>query len=218
VTIRAVFFDVDDTLVDYETAAARSFRAALGEDADYEVWRGLDHYDRFMAGDLEFEEMRHLRMADYLTAIGRAADVTRAAEIEHARFDGLSEQCALFEDALPCLRRLKDRGLLLGLITNNESAHQRAKIAAVGLDGLFDAVVISGEFGVAKPDPRIFAHACELLGVGPHEALHVGDNLTADARGAMAAGMRAVWLDRLRGDRPADLEVIGGLAELHALL
>jgi putative hydrolase of the HAD superfamily len=218
VTIRAVFFDVDDTLVDYETAAYRSFRAALGDDADYDVWRGLEHYERFMSGELGFQEMRHLRMADYLVAIGRSADVPRAVEIERVRFDGVMEHCALFDDALPCLQRLRDRGLLLGLITNNESVHQRAKITAVGLDGLFDVVVISGEFGVAKPDPRIFAHACELLGVRPEEALHVGDNLTADARGAMAAGMRAVWLDRLRGDRPADLEVIGGLAEVHALL
>jgi putative hydrolase of the HAD superfamily len=218
VTIRAVFFDVDDTLVDYETAASRSFRAVLGADADYVVWKQLDHYDRFMSGELGFQEMRDLRMVDYLTAIGRSGDVARAAEIERARFDGLAQHYALFDDALPCLQRLRERGLLLGMITNNDSAHQRAKIAAVGLDDLFDAIVISGEFGVAKPDPRIFAHACELLGVRPEEALHVGDNLTADARGATAAGMRAVWLDRLRGDRPEDLEVIGGLAELHALL
>lgn len=219
-SIRAVFLDVDDTLVDYDTAARRAFAAALGPDAGYERFTTLDHYSRFVSGELGFAEMRERRMADFLALVGRDAAVSSAAEIEQRRFDGLAEHYALFADVLPCLSALRERGLLLGLITNNESAHQRAKIRAVGLDGLVDVIVISGEFGVGKPDPAIFAHACAQLGVTPDEALHVGDSLHADAHGAHGAGVGAVWLDRRRShDGSAlDFAVIAGLDELLALV
>ncbi len=215
--IRAVFLDVDDTLVDYAFAARNSFRAEFGADADYEVFTSLDHYERFLQGSLGFQEMRESRMRDYLALVGRLDD---PAEVERRRYDGLAAHYRLFDDALPSVQLLRKSGLLLGLITNNESVHQRAKIAAVGLDGLFDAVIISGELGFAKPDPRIFAHACQVIGVAPNEALHVGDNSVADAEGALAAGLRAVWLDRTSSHdgAPLDYEVIGALHELQTLL
>jgi putative hydrolase of the HAD superfamily len=218
--VRAVFLDVDDTLVDYESAAAQSFRRVLGSDADYDLWQSLDHYERFLAGELGFQAMRDVRMADYLGLIGRSADVAQAAAIEQARFDGLAEFYALYDDAVPALAELRDRGLRLGLITNNEAEHQWAKIRAVGLDQLVDAVAISGEVGVAKPDRRIFDHACEQLRVEPAEAIHVGDNFDADVRGAHAAGLRAVWLNRLGAPAQSDPDhvAIESLAELAAVV
>jgi putative hydrolase of the HAD superfamily len=219
-TIRAVFLDVDDTLVDYDNAARRAFAAVLGADADYERFCALDHYARFLSGEFGFEEMRERRMAEFLTLVGRTTDAVEAAEIERRRFEGLAEYYTLFDDVLPCLAALRARGLRLGLITNNESVHQRAKIRAVGLDELVDVIVISGELGIAKPAAAIFAHACALLGVASDEALHVGDNLDADAYGAHGAGVRAVWLDRRRSHDGSALEfaVIAGLDELPALI
>jgi putative hydrolase of the HAD superfamily len=157
-------------------------------------------------------------MADYLALVGRGGD--DAAALEQLRFDSLDAHLTLFDDALPCLASLRERGLLLGLITNNEALHQRRKISSVGLDGLFDAVVISGEVGVAKPDEAIFAHACRAVGVEPSQALHVGDNLRADALGAYGAGLRGVWLDRdgRHDGRELQVPVITALAELTELL
>jgi putative hydrolase of the HAD superfamily len=219
--IRAVFLDVDDTLVDYAPAARAAFAAALGEDASYEQWLTLDHYERWLNGEYDdFQAMRDARMAAMLRLLGRDAEVERAAEFEQRRFAGLAEHYALFDDVGPCLHALRERGLRVGLITNNEPVHTRHKLGLVGLDTGFDATVISGELGVAKPDPAIFAHACTLAGVEPGEAVHVGDNLVADAQGAHDAGLRGVWLDR-RGQhdqRPLEVTVIAGLAELPALL
>lgn len=213
--MRAVFLDVDDTLVDYAPAARAAFAAAVGEDASYERWLELDHYERWLSGEFDdFEGFRNTRMADFLALIGR--DAEQAAEIEYRRFTGLAQHYALFDDVEPCLAQLRERDLLLGLITNNESVHQRDKLARVGLADRFDAVVISGEFGTAKPDAAIFRHACDLLGVPPGEAVHVGDNLVVDALGAQAAGLRGVWLDR-RGEhdgRPLEVPVVSGLAQL----
>jgi putative hydrolase of the HAD superfamily len=214
--MKAVFLDVDDTLVDYDAAARASFRATLPT-ADYETFRSLDHYERYLDGLLSFGEMREQRMADFLAAIDHPGD---PVEVERRRYEGLAEHYRLFDDALPCIDALKERGVLVGLITNNESVHQRAKIAKVGLEGLFDAVVISGELGVAKPDPQIFVHACDLVGVAAGEAMHVGDNPYADADGATAAGLHAVWLDR-RGEydgRPVPYRVVSSLAEVPGLL
>lgn len=222
--LRAVFLDVDDTLVDFDRAARASLGATLGADADYELWRTLDHYRRYESGELDFQTMRDLRMADFLAMVGRDDDVPSAPGLEARRFDGLAQHYALYDDVLPCLDMLRARGLLLGLITNNIASHQRHKIASVGLAELFDAVVISGEVGVAKPDPAIFEHACNVLGVGAHEAMHVGDNLVADARGARDAGLLGVWLDRRGAHRGAhrDLElgvtVVSGLAQLADLV
>jgi putative hydrolase of the HAD superfamily len=217
--VKAVFLDVDDTLVDYAPAARAAFAAVLGEDASYEQWLQLDHYERWLNGEFDdFETFRTARMADFLTLLGR--ENAQAAELESRRFAGLAEHYQLFDDVEPCLAALRERGVRTGLITNNEPVHQRDKLARVGLLDRFDAVVISGEFGIAKPDPAIFRHACALLDVQPTDALHVGDNLAADALGAHGAGLRGVWLDR-RGEhdgRPLDVDVIGGLDELPALL
>lgn len=214
--IKAVFLDVDDTLVDYQRAAQAAFAAAVGSLDRYDEFNQLDHYHRFLNGELDFQSARELRMAAFLELVGREADGARAAEFERVRYEGLSHHYTLFDDALPCLEQLRERDLLVGVITNNESVHQRAKLAAVGLDQLVDAIVISDEFGVPKPDRRIFAHACELLGVRADEAVHVGDNATADAEGAHAAGLRALWLDRagVRDDRTRGYAVISGLHEL----
>ena len=192
--MRAVFLDVDDTLVDYERAARTALAEAVGFADGWQRWKGLDSHERFARPDLDYAEFRQLRMRDFLKLMGR--DGTRSEEIEQARFAGIVRHCALFEDVLPCLAMLRERDLRIGLITNNETEHQRRKIAAVGLDTLVDSVAISQEVGVGKPDARIFSHACAQLGVEPGEAMHVGDNGVADVDGAAHAGLRAVWLDR----------------------
>ena len=84
-------------------------------------------------------------------------------------------------------------------------------------------MVIEGEFGHGKPSPRIFAHALSAVGLEPHEAWHVGDNLYADIAGARAAGIHAAWIhrDRLKmGESPKAIpdRVIAHLDELRSAL
>ncbi len=218
VTIRAVFLDVDDTLVDYQHAAISAFHEVLGDEADYDAFFGLDHYDRYLSGELGYQDARVQRMATFLAMFER--DGEDAAALEAARLAALEKYYVLYDDALPCISALRERGLLIGLITNNEAVHQRRKIETVGLDRLVDTAVISGELGIAKPDPRIFAHACAQVEVAPHEAMHVGDALYADALGAHDAGLHAVWLDRTGEYRfaPFAFPVIAGLGTVTELI
>ena len=91
---------------------------------------------------------------------------------------------------------------------------QREKLAASGLGDYFEIVVVSGEFGVGKPDPSIFRHALSQLRSDGSGAVMVGDNLTRDVDGAIAAGLEGVWINR-RGQVPP--EPRPGLAEISTL-
>jgi putative hydrolase of the HAD superfamily len=125
-----------------------------------------------------------------------------------------------FADVLDCLDELSNSYTLV-LITNGASCLQREKLATAGLDEYFDVVVVSAEFGVAKPDPSIFKHALSLLGPDPKHAVMIGDSLTRDIDGAMAAGLRGVWVNRTGQPRPADrpdLVEVTTLSDLPAAL
>ncbi len=95
-------------------------------------------------------------------------------------------------DVLPSLRRRHS----IALVTNGASDTQRANLRVLGIERYFEAIVISGEVGVAKPDRRIFGMALRELGVEPENVWHIGDDLRTDVAGAHAAGLTAVWLNR----------------------
>ncbi|MFT5584214.1 MAG: REG-2-like HAD superfamily hydrolase [Cognaticolwellia sp.] len=87
------------------------------------------------------------------------------------------------------IRRLRQEGVKVGIVSNWDT-RLRGTLEALGLQ--VDGVFCSGELGVEKPDPRIFALACSSLGVAPRDALHVGDSLRCDVEGARAAGLQAL--------------------------
>ncbi|MEG0240440.1 HAD family hydrolase [Anaerorhabdus sp.] len=94
----------------------------------------------------------------------------------------------------------------LGCITNGDSKGQHSKLDICGLKPYFDSVIVSGDFGVHKPDPRIFIESCSQLGIEPDEMVYVGDTFYADVYGATLAGCTPVWLwpDR---ERPCQSDV-----------
>jgi HAD superfamily hydrolase (TIGR01549 family) len=161
---------------------------------DEEVWVAFtEHIVRGMGGDAE-------------RALACATDMVREWE-RHENF-------TLFEDALPALADLRDRGLKIGLISNG--ARDLEEFAAHhGLE--VDAMVGSRAHGRIKPDPSIFAAALAALEVEAQEAAMVGDSYEDDILGARALGMRAVLLDR-DGLRPDEPERIDTLLALPAAL
>jgi putative hydrolase of the HAD superfamily len=113
------------------------------------------------------------------------------------------------------LARLRADGVRLAVVSNwDVSLHDVLERTA--LRRLVDAVVISAELGVGKPDPAIFRAALERLGVQPERAMHVGDSLEADVAGARAAGLEAVLVVREGAAAPAGVRVVSSLAELVA--
>jgi len=111
------------------------------------------------------------------------------------------------------LARLRAGGARLAVVSNwDVSLHD--VLERTGLRALVDAVVISAELGVAKPDPAIFRAALDRLGVGPDGALHVGDSLEDDVAGARAAGLEAVLVARNGAVAPEGVRAVRSLAEL----
>jgi putative hydrolase of the HAD superfamily len=108
----------------------------------------------------------------------------------------------LYPDAVELLRVVKQQQLPTALVTNGASDSQRGKLDALGLEGVFDAVVVSGEIGAAKPDVAPFRVALRTLGMDGDNVWHVGDSLASDVAGANAAGLASVWLNRHGRERP----------------
>jgi putative hydrolase of the HAD superfamily len=101
----------------------------------------------------------------------------------------------VYEETFRVLDALKGNYKLL-LLTNGSPDLQKEKLAGVpAISSYFDHIVISGEFGVGKPDVSIFHHALELLGIHPEEGIMIGDKLTTDILGSGRVGMRNIWIN-----------------------
>jgi putative hydrolase of the HAD superfamily len=232
--LKAVLFDLDGTLMDHDAARVVGLEAHLsdwlpGLHADEiarlsREWQRLEalHYDEYTRGECTFVEQRRRRVRGMYAALERgpaqqiAADAWFQSYLRYYR-----TAWRPFDDVLPALTALTAAHprAALGVVTNGEVEPQRAKLAAIGLGERFPVVVASGEVGVAKPEPEIFALACERLGVELEQTAHVGDRLDLDAEGAAAAGLHGVWLDRV-GVRacPAHVARISTLDELAGVL
>jgi putative hydrolase of the HAD superfamily len=121
-----------------------------------------------------------------------------------------------YDDARPALLRARAAGIRVVVVSNwDVSLHE--VLERLGLAPLLHAVVTSAALGAAKPAPAIFRHALALAGVAAHEAVHVGDSVEEDVRGAAACGLRPLLLRREEDDGAADageVETIRSLAEL----
>jgi putative hydrolase of the HAD superfamily len=122
-----------------------------------------------------------------------------------------------FADAAPALDALAGR-YPLALVTNGASCLQRQKLAASGLADRFDVVVAGGDVGAAKPARAIFERALAAVGVAPGEAVMAGNSLENDVEGAVAVGMRAIWVDRDGAPERPGVTTVGDLRDLPALL
>lgn len=190
--IRAVLFDVDDTLYD-EAMFVRSGFSAVAEEL---ARRGVADPDGISAlfCHIHFEEGRERVFNKAAVRIGFdegwIADLVRIYREHEPQLD-------LFEEVPSVLGTLREN-YRLGCVTDGWFQTQQNKVTALGLHGLVDEVVLSDEFGRAfwKPHARPFHACCERLGVEPGEAVFVGDNPERDVQGARDAGLISVRLRR----------------------
>lgn len=212
--IDAVLFDLDDTLLDTGTAWRRGVARLVAEraggtiplpaaaaawDAAFPHW-----FEEYLRGRISLAESRTGRIREWADAVGAVVPGGEELAWFDTYVEGYRLGWALFPDARPALAALA--GLPLGLVTNGESALQREKVAALGLEPALDVVLVSSEIGPPKPEPDIFLAAAARLGVEPQGCLMVGDRLDRDIAGALAAGMSAAWLRRPGG--PASWTVL----------
>ncbi|MFI1280678.1 HAD family hydrolase [Streptomyces sp. NPDC020858] len=227
--IRAVLWDIDDTLFDYTGAdavglagqlAAARIAERYGTSAQaLALWREITdrHWARFAAGEGTFQGQRRDRVREFLDDPGMTADEADAwfdQYVEHYK-----AAWTVFPDVVPALDALA--GVYRhGVLTNSSAANQDPKLRHLGLRDRFEVLVCAVELGVSKPEAEAFLAACEALGLPPGDVAYVGDQPEIDARGARDAGLLAVWLDRDggRGEGPDGVHRIEGLDQLPELL
>ena len=217
--LRAVLFDLDETLLDRAAAYASLCRhwyrtlPRAGRPPDEE---------RFVARMAAWDQAGRAKHECYGSLLqlwpGCFADV-EAAIAAHRRL--LPEFVTLDPRTRELLVRLRRDGIRSAVVTNGTSASQRPKLRNTGIDHLVDAIVVSGEVGVAKPEPEIFRHALAAIEADPRTTLFVGDNPAADIGGAKGLGLLTAWVHLGRdwelATPPPDY-VIGAVWELDALL
>lgn len=105
----------------------------------------------------------------------------------------MSEHISMYEDSYQVLRRLKEMGYKVALVTNGSCKAQRMKLSYTDVPQYMDEIIISEEVGEQKPHPKPFLAMCDRLGIRTDEALYVGDNVISDICGARGAGLIPVW-------------------------
>jgi putative hydrolase of the HAD superfamily len=208
VQIRALTLDLDDTLWPVLPALERADQAV-------DAWLRQHHPE--VARAWPITAMRELRAQIAAERVDLAHDFTTqrqltmrhafaACGIATAPIDVLWEiyfaarnSVELYPDSLPALQRITARWPVVSLTNGN------ADLQRIGIHAHFAHQICSRDTGMAKPDPRIFLAAAELLGLAPTEILHVGDDPDMDMVGARDAGLRTAWINRRGEPWPAAL-------------
>jgi HAD superfamily hydrolase (TIGR01509 family) len=243
VPLRAVAFDLFDTLVDLRmdglplvTLNGRSFPSTAGalhaEVARYAELPLAAFSDELRAVDRELRAPRYAegrelatreRFDALLARLGLAAHAELAERLTALHMRMLREQVRPLAHHAGVLAALGERVQLAVCSNFSHSPTALAVLEGAGLRWHFDAVLISDSVGFRKPRPEIFRATLGALGAAPEETLHVGDSLSADVAGAAALGLRTAWITRCvrepaqelaKHDGPRPDHVVADLGEL----
>ena len=198
--IKAITLDLDDTLWPIWPTIQRAEQAlsawlaerapgAAAVFADKEARLALREHVVQSRPELG-HDLSAIRRESIRTALHRSQEDTSLAEPAFEVFFAERMRVEFFDDVLPALTALSARFPLIAV--SNGNAH----VARVGLGQFFSHSLSASDFGIAKPDVRIFHAAASAVGVSPAHVLHVGDDAALDVLGALDAGMQTVWVNR----------------------
>ncbi|WP_163581885.1 HAD family hydrolase [Gracilibacillus saliphilus] len=221
-----IFFDIDATLLDHDKAerlAAIDFykknsdELASSEKDFVDLWFALSkkYFEKFLSGEVTFQEQRRMRIKDLF---GHHLNDQQADNIFNYYVVLYKRNWSAFEDVIPCLKSLKQKGIRLGIISNGDYQQQIEKLENLAIKHYFEHIITSSEIGVAKPNSIIFKKACLLANAQVHKSYYVGDRFETDAIGSKQAGMIGVWLNRISHKTTSSVKVIHSLVELTKIV
>jgi putative hydrolase of the HAD superfamily len=202
--IKAILFDIDDTLYDREKSQPMVLEKIIERLPQVFVDRGKEQIlEAFLESDristidweagLHYDDIRDYRSKLFLKALGLPLHYTEM--ITEAYIQEYPFINAPVDGAVELLEKTSRR-FKTGVISNSMPDVQYQKITTLGLTRYFSCVVLATEVGLKKPDPRIFIFAAEKLKLEPGECLYLGDNYENDTIGAKDAGMASCWFRR----------------------
>jgi putative hydrolase of the HAD superfamily len=208
--LRAVLFDIDDTLystTEFARVARRNAVRAM-------VAAGLDLSEAVVLRELEevlaefssnydhhFDQLLRRLRPKALARVNPALIVAAGVAAYH---DTKFRELKPFDDVIPLLSALRAAGVITGIVTHGWTIKQAEKIVRLGLLPHLDkqAVFISDQLGISKPNPKIYALALRDLGLEAPEAMYVGDSPSHDVTPPKSLGMKAVWARRASRFKP----------------
>ena len=206
---KALLVDLDDTILAFDSVAGacwqricNRFNSQLDIDSPQKLFSAIMSERSWFWSDPErhrwgrFNQLLAGRGIVNMALLRFGIDDTDVAQrIADAYRVEREKAVAPFPGAVETLTELRARGVRLGLITNGAASTQQAKIQRFNLGPLFGSIVIEGDFGVGKPDERVFRHSLDVLGVPVEQSWMVGDNLEWDVQGAQRVGITGIWND-----------------------
>lgn len=227
--IRAIGFDLDNTLFDHRVAATSGLELLIDEKGwaytnEISVgseWHRLEdlYFAQYVAGAMTLMEHRRARMRNFLLSTGAHIDEHDLDALWDDYLRHYSNSWVAYPDVTSVLISLKADGYKLAVLTNGQQAQQEAKLAAMGLADFFETVLAIGTVDALKPNREAFDHLCRELECNAEEVIFVGDDLDYDVRASINAGMKGVWLNRGGLGAPEGIErQIPSLSNLTELL
>ena len=193
--VKAVFFDFDDTLQSrkgaYRLYCEHFLSKYFPDISEEERLVKLDEMEEHVDGGYKDREVYFPEMIE----LWKWENHPPLQELYDSFNYDFGKFIVMLDGAVDVLKTLKERGYIVGAITNGVSSLQNIKLDTAGIRDLFDVVVVSGDIGIYKPDRRIFDEAIRRAGVKNEEALFVGDHPINDIEGALGADMKAIRMN-----------------------
>ena len=207
-------FDVDDTLYEQIVPFEKAYKSLFNMDIDMEKFYLLSRYYsdvKFEAsrnGEMTMDEYHIYRIQEAAKDLGVYLSDEQALNMQK-EYKKNQQKLQMSNITISILDLTKENNVKLGIITNGPSEHQWSKVKALGVEKWIDRenIVVSGDYGINKPDVRIFEIMQEKLQLPNDSLYYIGDSLKNDIIGANNAGWKAIWINRYKRKSPENVKI-----------
>lgn len=202
-------FDVDDTLYEQIVPFENAYKSLFDMDIDMEQFYLLSRYYsdvKFEAsrnGEMTMDEYHIYRIREAAKDLGVCLSDKQALNMQK-EYKKNQQKLQMSDITISILDLAKKNNVKLGIITNGPSEHQWSKVKALGVEKWIDKenIIVSGDYGINKPDVRIYEIMQEKLQLPNDSLYYIGDSLENDILGANNAGWKAIWINRYKKKLP----------------
>lgn len=207
-------FDVDDTLYEQIAPFENAYKSLFDMDIDMEKFYILSRYYsdvKFEAsrnGDMTMDEYHIYRIQEAAKDLGVFLTDEQALSMQR-EYKKNQQKLQMSNITKSILELAKENNVKLGIITNGPSEHQWSKITALGVESWINRenIIVSGDYGINKPDDRIFEIMKEKLQLPNDSLYYIGDSIENDVVGANNAGWKSIWINRYKQKLPKEVDI-----------
>ena len=207
-------FDVDDTLYEQIAPFENAYKSLFDRDIDMEKLYILSRYYsdvKFEAsrnGDMTMDEYHIYRIQEAAKDLGVFLTDEQALSMQR-EYKKNQQKLQMSNITKSILELAKENNVKLGIITNGPSEHQWSKIEALGVESWINRenIIVSGDYGINKPDDRIFKIMKEKLQLPNDSLYYIGDSIENDVVGANNAGWKSIWINRYKQKLPKEVDI-----------